>query len=89
MLFRSGLDFDKVRKEVNSRPDGTGLNVKTGKYVASMIDEGVIDPTKVVRCAIENASSVAKTLLITEAVVYYTENHTAESIKMDQDRNIR
>ena len=47
---------------------GVGLNVKTGEAV-DMMEEGIIDPSKVVRCALENASSVASTFLTTEAVV--------------------
>lgn len=47
---------------------GEGMNVKTGKVV-NMMDEGIIDPKKVTRCALENASSVASTFLTTEAVI--------------------
>tara|TARA_R110002167_G_scaffold43330_4_gene130962 strand:- start:14525 stop:16093 length:1569 start_codon:yes stop_codon:yes gene_type:complete len=47
---------------------GEGMNVKTGKVV-DMMDEGIIDPCKVTRCAIENAASVAGTFLTTEAVI--------------------
>ena len=46
----------------------TGYNPRTEKVV-NMFDEGIIDPTKVTRLALENAASVAGTLLITEAVV--------------------
>ena len=45
-----------------------GFNPRNGTYL-NMFDEGIIDPTKVTRLALENASSVAGTLLITEAVV--------------------
>ena len=45
-----------------------GYNIKTGKYV-DMIKEGIIDPTKVTRTALENAVSVAGTMLITECTV--------------------
>jgi chaperonin GroEL len=45
-----------------------GYNIKTGKYV-DMIKEGIMDPTKVTRTALENAVSVAGTMLITECVV--------------------
>ena len=40
----------------------------TGEYV-DMIKAGILDPTKVVRCALENAASVACMLLTTEAIV--------------------
>ena len=46
----------------------SGIDVKTGEVV-DMFDAGIIDPTKVVRCALENASSVAGTFLTTEAVI--------------------
>jgi chaperonin GroEL len=45
-----------------------GYNPRTDEYV-NMFKEGIIDPTKVTRLALENAASVAGTLLITEAVV--------------------
>ena len=45
-----------------------GYNIKTGKYV-DMVKEGIIDPTKVTRTALENAVSVAGTILITECTV--------------------
>ena len=47
---------------------GMGIDVKTGKKIM-MIEKGIIDPAKVTRCAIENASSVAGTFLTTEGVV--------------------
>lgn len=54
-------------------PDGVnshtyGCNVKTGQ-MCNLIDAGVIDPAKVTRCALQNAVSVAKTILSTNAVV--------------------
>ena len=45
-----------------------GYNIQTGKYV-DMIKEGIIDPTKVTRTALENAVSVAGTMLITECTI--------------------
>ena len=45
-----------------------GFNPRTGLYV-DMLEEGIIDPTKVTRLALENAASVAGTLLITECVI--------------------
>jgi chaperonin GroEL len=47
---------------------GVGINVTTNTKV-DMIKEGIIDPAKVTRCAIENAGSVAGTFLTTEGVV--------------------
>ena len=45
-----------------------GYNALTGEYV-DMIKAGILDPTKVVRCALENAVSIAGMLLTTEAIV--------------------
>ena len=45
-----------------------GYNIQTGEYV-DMIKEGIIDPTKVTRTALENAVSVAGTMLITECTI--------------------
>jgi chaperonin GroEL len=45
-----------------------GFNPRTGEYV-DMLEEGIIDPTKVTRLALENAASVAGTMLITECVI--------------------
>jgi chaperonin GroEL len=48
--------------------DFKGYNIKTGEYV-DMIEEGIIDPTKVTRTALENAVSVAGTMLTTECTI--------------------
>ena len=54
--------LDKVKNE------GIGFNAKDGNFV-NMKEEGIIDPTKVARCALENASSVASMILTTESIV--------------------
>jgi chaperonin GroEL len=46
-----------------------GYNLKT-KIITDLVEEGIIDPTKVTRLALENAVSVAGTILITESIVY-------------------
>lgn len=46
-----------------------GYNLKT-KLITDLVEEGIIDPTKVTRLALENAVSVAGTILITESIVY-------------------
>ena len=60
-----GVIIDKI---INSKEKNFGYNALTNEYV-NMIDCGIIDPTKVTRCAIENAGSVASTLLTTEVIV--------------------
>ena len=57
-----------VVNEVKNGKGGFGFNARTGKYV-DMIEDGVIDPTKVVRTALTNAASVAALLLTTEAMI--------------------
>ncbi|RMH62501.1 MAG: molecular chaperone GroEL, partial [Bacteroidetes bacterium] len=46
-----------------------GFNARTEEY-GNLIEQGVIDPTKVVRTALENAASVSGLLLTTESVIY-------------------
>lgn len=61
----SGVVIDKIK---NSTLENAGYNALTNEFV-DMIKAGIIDPTKVTRSALENASSVASTLLTTEVVV--------------------
>ena len=49
-------------------PTGHGLNAATGEYV-DLIAEGIIDPAKVTRSALQNAASIAALFLTTEAVI--------------------
>lgn len=55
----SGKDYAEVIKNL---PDGQGYDAKNDKYV-NMIESGIIDPTKVERCALENAVSAATTFI--------------------------
>jgi len=57
-----------VGKLVEDKSDTNGYNAQTGKF-ENLIKAGVIDPTKVVRSAIQNAASVAGLLITTEAMV--------------------
>ncbi|MEA2452181.1 MAG: chaperonin GroEL, partial [Actinomycetota bacterium] len=59
-----GVVVDRVR---NEKP-GHGLNAATGEYV-DLLKDGIIDPTRVTRSALENAASIAALLLTTEATV--------------------
>jgi len=52
----------------NLDKENYGYNIKTGEYI-DMVKEGIIDPTKVTRTALENAVSVAGTMLITECTI--------------------
>ena len=65
----AGIDSGVVINEIkNSKLDNAGYNALNNTYV-DMLAEGIIDPTKVTRTALENASSVASTLLTTEVIV--------------------
>ncbi|MGD1097533.1 MAG: chaperonin GroEL [Bryobacteraceae bacterium] len=64
----SALDGGVVVDRMRSCKGNCGLDASTGKYV-DLIEAGIIDATKVVRVALENAVSVASTLLLTEATL--------------------
>jgi chaperonin GroEL len=64
----AGVSADVKLEGVLSRPTGTGYNAKTDEYV-EMMDEGILDPKKVTRIALESAASVAGTLLTTECAL--------------------
>jgi len=64
----SGLDGGVVVDRMRSATGNCGLDASTGKYV-DLIAAGIIDATKVVRVALENAVSVASTLLLAEATL--------------------
>src|SRR5436853_72567 len=64
----SGLEGSVVVNKVRELKEGEGLNAATGEY-GDLIKAGVIDPTKVTRSALENAASIAKNILVTEAII--------------------
>lgn len=61
----SGVVVSKVLENIS---DNIGFNASDGTFV-NMLDAGIIDPTKVTRCAIQNAGSVASSILTTEVIV--------------------
>ncbi|MCB9774631.1 MAG: chaperonin GroEL [Nitrospiraceae bacterium] len=68
---------EKVRGETTNR----GYNAGTGEFV-DMVEAGVIDPTKVARCALQNAASVAGLMLTTEVMVTEIPEAKAEGAGM-------
>ncbi|MFI6829880.1 chaperonin GroEL [Kribbella sp. NPDC050241] len=68
IAINAGYDGDEVVAKVASQPLGTGFNALTGQY-ADMFDEGVMDPLKVTRAALESAASIAALLITTETAV--------------------
>ena len=68
IVTNAGLEGSVVVNKLKESKEGTGFNALTEEYV-DMVAEGIIDPVKVTRSALQNATSVASTLLTTEAVV--------------------
>ncbi|MEU0135145.1 chaperonin GroEL [Streptomyces sp. NPDC006296] len=68
IAVNGGLEGGVIVEKVRNLPIGHGLNAATGEYV-DMIAEGIIDPAKVTRSALQNASSIAALFLTTEAVI--------------------
>jgi len=68
LSFNAGLEGSIVVEKVKAEKGNRGLNVATGEY-EDLVEKGIIDPTKVTRSALQNASSIAGLLLTTEALV--------------------
>ena len=64
----AGLEGSVIINKVYESEEGTGFDVLSESYV-KMVEYGIIDPAKVTRSALQNATSVASTLLTTESVV--------------------
>jgi chaperonin GroEL len=64
----AGLEGSIVVDKVRNAEKGFGLNVETGAY-EDLVKAGITDPTMVVRSALQNAASIAKNILTTEAIV--------------------
>ena len=64
----AGKDGAVIADQVKKSPIGVGYNAETDKF-GNMVEMGIIDPTKVVRSAITNATSIANMVLITESLV--------------------
>ena len=68
IVNNAGLEGSVVIDKVKKGEDAFGFNAETGTY-ENLIEAGVIDPTKVVRFALQNAGSVASLMLTTEAMI--------------------
>jgi chaperonin GroEL len=68
LAFNAGLEGSVVVDKVRNAKKGEGLNVETGE-IEDLVKSGIIDPTMVTRAALQNAASIAKNILTTEAVV--------------------
>ena len=68
LAYNGGLEGSVVINQVRNAKKGEGLNVETGE-IEDLVKAGIIDPTMVTRSALQNAASIAKNILTTEAVV--------------------
>ncbi len=68
LATNAGLEASVVVNQVRKAPKGRGLNVDTGE-VEDLVKAGIIDPTMVTRSALQNAASIGKSILMTEAIV--------------------
>src|SRR5687767_13118130 len=68
LAYNAGLEGSVVVNQVRSAAKGQGLNVDTGE-VEDLVKAGIIDPTMVTRSALQNAASIGKNILTTEAIV--------------------
>lgn len=68
IAYNAGLEGAVIVNKVRESEEGVGFNVLKEEYV-DMVQDGIVDPAKVTRSALQNATSVASTLLTTESVV--------------------
>src|SRR5256714_1453801 len=68
LATNAGLEASVVINQVRTAKPGQGLNVDSGE-VEDLVKSGIIDPTMVTRSALQNAASIAKNILTTEAIV--------------------
>jgi chaperonin GroEL len=68
LAYNAGLEGSVVVNSVRTAAKGQGLNVDTNQ-VEDLVKAGIIDPTMVTRSALQNAASIAKNILMTEAIV--------------------
>jgi len=82
ILINAGFENDTISKykyDILKKGIPYGFNVKTGQ-IEDLLDSGIIDPTKVIRLALQNASSISSLLLTTEGMI---------SINEDDDENVQ
>ncbi len=82
IAYNAGFEGSIVIDRLKNAELGTGFNAATGEWV-NMIDQGIIDPVKVSRSALQNAASVASLILTTEAVVANKPEPAAPAPAMD------
>lgn len=76
ILVNAGQVPEVIEVELKNAPHNTGYNVKKRQYVKSMTEDGIIDPFKVVRIALESAVSIVGTLLTSNYAVINKDDST-------------
>ena len=78
IAYNAGVEGSVIVNKIKDSEVGVGYNALTGEYV-DMLKVGIVDPTKVTRSAIQNASSIASMILTTESVVADKPDPTADA----------
>lgn len=78
IAFNAGMEGSVIVDKILNGEKGLGYNFATGEYV-DMIKEGIVDPAKVTRSALQNAASVAAMVLTTESLVTDIKDPQAEA----------
>lgn len=78
LASNAGFDAGWVVREVDNKESDTGFNVMTGEFT-SMLGNGILDPVRVTRTAVENAASVAINILTTEALIADIKDESADA----------
>lgn len=68
IAYNAGVEGSVIVNQIKKNEVGVGYNALTGAYV-DMLKDGIVDPTKVTRSALQNASSIASMVLTTESIV--------------------
>ncbi len=68
IAFNAGLEGSVIVEHVKTMEPGVGFDALTGEY-KTMVEAGIVDPTKVTRSALQNAASIASMILTTESAV--------------------
>ena len=84
ICINAGIEPSVIVRDVQKGEKDFGYNARTGKFV-NMIEDGIIDPTKVTRIALENAASVASMILTTECAVVPKTEETKTATQPQQD----
>ena len=80
----AGYDADEIEERMKNSTDGLGFDAATGKWV-DMIEAGIVDPTKVTRTAVLNASSISALFVTTEAAVTEIKEEKPATPSMNPD----